>query len=168
MRKSIILFAAACITIYGCHSREKKSSESVAVEKLSALKFRKVENLRYGFEARVPAGWETNDPSDNGDGFILKLPGGHSGEADIRIYGSYLAATESDIAKDTMEIFRYDDGTQGYALRDGGNFLVERALGEDRFVILSVEEKLNGWIDANMKILMKIAESLGPVGEGER
>ena len=161
---SIIL--SAMVLLAACHSGKNKTrGEPSAETGKETVAFKKIENLRYGFTAQIPRDWEVTEPSDNGDGFILKVPDKKDGGADIRIYGSYEPLTKEENEKDTLEIFSFSDGREGQALNDGHNFVVQRILGESRFVVFSVKENSPGWINKHQKLLMQIAESISPVNE---
>ncbi|HYW94185.1 MAG TPA: hypothetical protein VE870_01210 [Bacteroidales bacterium] len=147
----------------GCHSGETGKKKDTVGEAETVRSFRKIENLRFGFTAKIPADWDATDKSDNGDGFVINLPSGQEGDADIRMYGSYEPLSSAEIDKDTLEIFGFADGMEGQALKDGGTLVVQRILGKNRFVVFSVKERQQGWIDANQKLLMTIAESMTPV-----
>ncbi len=150
----------------GCHGKKRHSNTAPASpEEESRLKFKKIENLRFGFKAMIPADWSVADPSDNGDGFLINAGGIPADLADIRIYGSYEPLATGAISKDSIEIFSFADGEEGQAFLEGGSFTVQRLLGDDRFVIFNAKEKSRGWTESHRKILMKIAASIVPVGE---
>ena len=163
MRTFIPLILLSLIILTGCHRKKAGHSEIDRERTEADVEFKKIENLRFGFLAEIPAGWTALDASDNGDGYIFRLPGPDSGGVDIRMYGSYEEVDLSTMGKDTVEIFRFSDGQEGRALKDNNRFIVQRMLGGDRFVVFTVESTKAGWIGSHRKILMKIARSMVPV-----
>ena len=158
-----ILFSLFLLT--GCHSGNHRDKGHLPVANETPRKYKKIENLRFGFKAMIPDDWIVTDPGDNGDGFVLRLPGIDAVPADIRIYGSFEPLNKGDAVKDTRQVFRFSDGAQGQALTGINDFMVQRNLGENKFVVFSVESGKAGWIGRNQKLLVKIAESISPLTE---
>ncbi len=164
MKYLFMMIPLSLLILAGCHSGgEGKKGNGKNPQKGASVDFKKIENLRYGFAFRIPASWQALDLSDNGDGFVLKTPGASSVHTDIRIYGSYEPFSGEELSKDTLELFSFTDGKEGRALKDGNNFLVQRMLGEDRFVIFSVRVSSPQWINDHHRLLMEISESIVPL-----
>ncbi len=163
MRTFIPIILMSLIIFTGCHRKKAGHSENDREGTEADVGLKKIENLRFGFLAEIPAGWTALDASDNGDGYIFRLPGTDSGVVDIRMYGSYDEMDLSAMGKDTVEIFHFSDGQEGRALKDNNRLVVQRMLGSDRFVVFTVESTKAGWIGSHRKILMNIARSIVPV-----
>ena len=165
MKTFFILILFSAFVLGGCRSNTHKNEAKTPEKSETPREYKKIENLRFGFVARIPVDWEATDTSDNGDGFVIGLPGTTSGPVDIRLYGTYELMNMGEVGKDTLELFSFSDGTQGKAFKDPHRFVVQRLLGENKYAIFSVKSRNSRWIHDHQKILMTIAESITPVKE---
>ena len=138
--------------------KEEEHTERTNVVVRKENGYKRIYNARFEFSCRIPAGWNTEDISMNGDGYFIDCM---DKKVDFRIYGQNTIPEidmEEELSCRKPEMFSFNDGGTGKLCKGENIFEVIRKT-EYKAVVLYVESD-NNWIDAHMKELINVAKSI--------